>query len=137
MALLLLLYCADSWPPLIEVSRIAISKCTNHLSPGSPIPDEQNSDGCSLSDSPDNADGCHASFQMDDPDGFWDFRCPVSFNPGNSDFPMTAMLTRSRSLTPVPLNGRLQLCRGFHLGFPRSLVHGNTDFPMHQNVDGA
>jgi hypothetical protein len=40
--------------------------------------------------------------------------------------------TLVRFLTPVPLNGRLGLCRGFHLGLPRSLVHGNVDFPMRQ-----
>jgi hypothetical protein len=38
--------------------------------------------------------------------------------------------TLVRFLTPVPLNGRLGLCRGFHLGLPRSLVHGNVDFPI-------
>jgi hypothetical protein len=50
---------------------------------------------------------------------------------------MTAMPTLFGSLTPVPLNGRLRLCRGFRPGFPRSLVHGNVDFPMRLSTDGT
>jgi hypothetical protein len=61
---------------------------------------------------------------------FRHFRCRSAQVHGTHDF--SDFLIFVRFLTPVPPERTALIISGFHLGFPRSCVHGNTDFPMRQ-----
>jgi hypothetical protein len=100
-ATILLLFCVDSCSPLIGVSLIVISHCTNPLSPGSSISRWTKYRRCPIL--------CHASFQMDGSDS-------------TSGFPLGIFRSFVHRNTNLSIPDTLVLRRAFNVNDPYWLV---------------